>query len=213
MSVTISVCRDAFKINNVFFLPTKVVERNDHTIWTLEYSDGTIFIVDACTWDEISDVIKNTINDMHDENATLTRITSVSPFQNSNKVIISKERLDEIAKDFGFDTIYACNHGWYFGGNLHLANGDAWDGDSIYMVTFAIGLMWPLNVIVRALDISDAVDKAVDFLHAESSSVVFEVGKMKEKEAKEYEDSGYAIYGNHTPCYANVLRVKILVED
>lgn len=52
MSMPISVCNDTFKINNVVFLPTKDVKKENHTIWVLEYSDNAVFIVDASTWDE-----------------------------------------------------------------------------------------------------------------------------------------------------------------
>lgn len=40
MSMPISVCNDTFKINNVVFLPTKDVKKENHTIWVLEYSDN-----------------------------------------------------------------------------------------------------------------------------------------------------------------------------
>lgn len=61
MSMPISVCNDTFKINNVVFLPTKDVKKENHTIWVLEYSDNAVFIVDASTWDEIDEVIKETM--------------------------------------------------------------------------------------------------------------------------------------------------------
>ena len=76
MSMPISVCNDTFKINNVVFLPTKNVKKENHAIWALEYSDNAVFIVDASTWDEIDEVIKETIRDMHSENAVLKRISS-----------------------------------------------------------------------------------------------------------------------------------------
>lgn len=47
MSMPISVCNDTFKINNVVFLPTKDVKKENHTIGVLEYSDNAVFIVDA----------------------------------------------------------------------------------------------------------------------------------------------------------------------
>ena len=167
MSMPISVCNDTFKINNVVFLPTKDVKKENHTIWVLEYSDNAVFIVDASTWDEIDEVIKETIRDMHSENAVLKRISSFTNLQDNHGLVMQEGRLGEIAKHFDLETIYPYANGWYFGENLYLANGDAWDGNNIYKVTVDSGLAWPMNVIVRALNSYDAVDKAVDFLHAE----------------------------------------------
>lgn len=204
MSMPISVCNDTFKINNVVFLPTKDVKKENHTIWVLEYSDNAVFIVDASTWDEIDEVIKETIRDMHSENAVLKRISSFTNLQDSHGLVMQEGRLGEIAKHFDLETIYPYANGWYFGENLYLANGDAWDGNNIYKVTVDSGLAWPMNVIVRALNSCDAVDKAVDFLHAESMPGVQDVCDVTEDESKEYEDGGYGIYGNHGSCYAGV---------
>lgn len=129
MSMPISVCNDTFKINNVVFLPTKDVKKENHTIWVLEYSDNAVFIVDASTWDEIDEVIKETIRDMHSENAVLKRISSFTNLQDSHGLVMQEGRLGEIAKHFDLETIYPYANGWYFGENLYLANGDAWDGN------------------------------------------------------------------------------------
>lgn len=213
MSMPISVCNDTFKINNVVFLPTKDVKKENHTIWVLEYSDNAIFIVDASTWDEIDEVIKETIRDMHSENAVLKRISSFTNLQDSHGLVMQEGRLGEIAKHFDLETIYPYANGWYFGENLYLANGDVWDGNNIYKVTVDSGLAWPMNVIVRALNSCDAVDKAVDFLHAESMPGVQDVCDVTEDESKEYEDGGYGIYGNHGSCYARILQIETIVED
>ena len=87
------------------------------------------------------------------------------------------------------------------------------DGNNIYKVTVDSGLAWPMNVIVRALNSCDAVDKAVDFLHAESMPGVQDVCDVTEDESKEYEDGGYGIYGNHGSCYARILQIETIVED
>ena len=100
MSMPISVCNDTFKINNVVFLPTKDVKKENHTIWVLEYSDNAVFIVDASTWDEIDEVIKETIRDMHSENAVLKRISSFTNLQDSHGLVMQEGRLGEIAKQF-----------------------------------------------------------------------------------------------------------------
>lgn len=106
MSMPISVCNDTFKINNVVFLPTKDVKKENHAIWALEYSDNAVFIVDASTWDEIDEVIKETIRDMHSENAVLKRISSFTNLQDSHGLVMQEGRLGEIAKHFDLETIY-----------------------------------------------------------------------------------------------------------
>ena len=88
MSMPISVCNDTFKINNVVFLPTKDVKKEkSHLFGYLSTAITPYSSWMPSTWDEIDEVIKETIRDMHSENAVLKRISSLPTLQDSHGLV------------------------------------------------------------------------------------------------------------------------------